>query len=141
FEDAAAKQIEKFNQAPKINASLQLDNFLQMQYEIISKQLSLLRDELGPGERLVFLELPQTVNVAHHEADSKWAQSWWKIAGYTMRVQDGDPVAPTPTPIPIDVHYEPVKTTQDFKSIFQSDPNAIRLPVACSLPPTKTFSN
>ena len=58
FREAAAKQISKFNDSPKLNASLRLDNFLQMQYEIISKQLSLLRDELGPGERLVFLEPP-----------------------------------------------------------------------------------
>ena len=85
FKAAAAKQIEKFNDAPKINASLKLENFLQMQYEIIAKQLTLLRDEIGPGERLLFLELPQTVNVAHHQSNKKWAQSWWKIAGYTVR--------------------------------------------------------
>jgi hypothetical protein len=85
FEAAAAKQIDKFNDAPKINASLRLENFLQMQYEIIAKQLTLLRDEVGPGERLLFLELPQTVNVSHHEANDKWAQSWWKIVGYMVR--------------------------------------------------------
>jgi hypothetical protein len=82
FKEAAKKQIEAFNQAPKLNATLRLENFLQMQYEIIAKQLTLLRDEVGPGERLLFLELPQTVNVTHHEADKKWAQSWWRVAGY-----------------------------------------------------------
>jgi hypothetical protein len=69
FEDAAKKQIDKFNDSPQLNATLRLENFLQMQYEIIAKQLTLLRDEVGPGERLLFLELPQTVNVTHHEAD------------------------------------------------------------------------
>lgn len=83
FKDAAKTQIEAFNQAPKLNAMLRLENFLQMQYEIVAKQLTLLRDEVGPGERLLFLELPQTVNVTHHEADKKWAQSWWRIVGYT----------------------------------------------------------
>jgi hypothetical protein len=83
FEEAARSQIQKFNEEPRLNATLRLDNFLQMQYEIIAKQLTLLRDEVGPGERLLFLELPQTVNVAHHEANQKWAQSWWKILGYT----------------------------------------------------------
>lgn len=83
FKQAAASQIEKFNQQPRLNASLRLENFLQMQYEIIAKQLTLLRDEVGPGERLLFLELPQTVNVTHHEANNKWAQSWWRIVGYT----------------------------------------------------------
>lgn len=87
FKNAARTMIERFNQEPRLNASLRLENFLQMQYEIIAKQLTLLRDEVGPGERLLFLELPQTVNVAHHEADKKWAQSWWRIAGYTRNVE------------------------------------------------------
>lgn len=85
FEDAAKSQIEKFNQSPELNATLKLENFLQMQYEIVAKQLTLLRDEVGPGERLLFLELPQTVNVTYHEADKKWAQSWWRIVGYTKK--------------------------------------------------------
>jgi hypothetical protein len=119
FKAAAKKQIEKFNDSPQLNASLRLENFLQMQYEIISKQLSLLRDELGPGERLVFLELPQTVNAAHHESDKKWAQSWWRIAGYTHRRRiPGPPVpAPAPTPRPKD-SYEPITTTKDIDAIF-----------------------
>jgi hypothetical protein len=124
FKAAAAKQIEKFNDAPKINASLQLDNFLQLQYEIISKQLTLLRDEVGPGERLLFLELPQSVNVTHHEADKKWAQSWWKIAGYTKRVPvkntDGTfraATAATPTPEP-SPNQKPITTSDDINSLF-----------------------
>jgi subtilisin-like proprotein convertase family protein len=119
FKAAAAKQIEKFNQSPQLNASLKLDNFLQMQYEIISKQLSLLRDELGPGERLVFLELPQTVNAAHHESKRKWAQSWWKIAGYTRRERDpGSVVMPAPPPAVDSALQRPITTTQDYDSIL-----------------------
>lgn len=68
---------------PQLNASLQLDNYLQMQYEILAKQLSLLRDEVGPGERLLFLEIPQSVKTTRGKADKKWAQTWFKIAGYT----------------------------------------------------------
>jgi hypothetical protein len=85
FKSTAQTLIQRFNQAPSLNASMMLENFLQMQYEIIAKQLTLLRDEVGPDERLLFLELPQTVNVAHHEADQKWAQSWWRIVGYTKK--------------------------------------------------------
>jgi subtilisin-like proprotein convertase family protein len=130
FEEAAAKQISKFSDSPKLNASLRLDNFLQMQYEIISKQLSLLRDELGPGERLVFLELPQTVNAAHHESDKKWAQSWWKIAGYTRRERTSAlPALPLPRPLPPDApRQQPIKTTQDIDSIIYGA--GIPVPVA-----------
>lgn len=89
FEDAMKAQIAEFNKpGPKLNATLRLENFLQMQYEIIAKQLTLLRDEVGPGERLLFLEMPQTVNVTHHEADKKWAQSWWRISGYIRNCRE-----------------------------------------------------
>jgi hypothetical protein len=94
FKSAAETMIERFNQEPRLNASLRLENFLQMQYEIIAKQLTLLRDEVGPGERLLFLELPQTVNVTHNEADKKWAQSWWRIVGYTRNVEEYADVLP-----------------------------------------------
>jgi predicted nucleic acid-binding Zn-ribbon protein len=69
--------------SPTIAATLRLDNHIQMQYEIIAKQLTLLRDEVGPGERLVFLELPQSVNATQDKAENKMAQVWWRIAGFT----------------------------------------------------------
>ncbi len=68
---------------PKLNASTILDNHVQMQYEIIAKQLTLLRDEVGPGERLVFLELPQSIYTTPGDADGKMAQVWWHVNGYT----------------------------------------------------------
>jgi hypothetical protein len=68
---------------PKLNATTMLDNHVQMQYEIIAKQLTLLRDEVGPGERLVFLELPQSVYTTPGPGDEKMAQAWWHVNGYT----------------------------------------------------------
>jgi hypothetical protein len=141
FEAAAAQQIEKFNQAPRLNATLRLDNFLQMQYEIISKQLSLLRDELGPGERLVFLELPQTVNVAHHEADKKWAQSWWKIAGYTRRrPRLNSEAAASPPPPRVAENQEPITTSDDMESILQGRDISVLLAPSPTPPPAPTGS-
>ncbi|MBC7933254.1 MAG: hypothetical protein H7Z38_22040, partial [Rubrivivax sp.] len=67
----------------KLNATTRLDNHIQMQYEIIAKQLTLLRDEVGPGERLVFLELPQSVYTTPGSGDEKMAQAWWHVNGYT----------------------------------------------------------
>lgn len=68
---------------PKLNATTMLDNTVQLQYEIIAKQLTLLRDEVGPGERLVFLELPQSVYTTPGPGDEKMAQTWWHVNGYT----------------------------------------------------------
>ncbi|HLL77843.1 MAG TPA: proprotein convertase P-domain-containing protein [Pyrinomonadaceae bacterium] len=134
FGKAAAKQIEKFNDSPKLNASLRLDNFIQMQYEIISKQLSLLRDELGPGERLVFLELPQTVNAAHHESKRKWAQSWWRIAGYTKRVPTGQKPRPVQHPAFNEaLNQAPIKIGEDLDSIYQGQ--AIQVGVSATPTP------
>ena len=79
--DDIIKKIQLVN--PSIAATLRLDNHIQMQYEIIAKQLTLLRDEVGPGERLVFLELPQSINATQDKAENKMAQVWWRIAGYT----------------------------------------------------------
>ena len=122
FQKAAADQIQKFNEAPKLNAALRLDNFLQLQYEIIAKQLSLLRDEVGPGERLLFLEMPQTINVAHHEANKKWAQSWWRIAGYTKRertlARSSSVSSPSPSPSERTRTQQPIKTYDAVTSMI-----------------------
>ncbi len=83
------KAITAMDNKPSLNASLQLNNFLDMQYEILAKQLSLLRDEVGPGERLLFLEIPQSINSSRGKADKKWVQTWFKIAGYTEAGRDG----------------------------------------------------
>ena len=83
IKDQIKKALEGLGANPKLNASLQLDKFLQLQYEIISKQLTLLRDEVGPGERLLFLELPQSINANYDKSDDMWAQSRWKISGFT----------------------------------------------------------
>lgn len=145
LEEAAAKQIAKFNEEPRLNATLRLDNFLQMQYEIISKQLSLLRDELGPGERLVFLELPQTINATHHESERKWAQSWWRIAGYTKRMRtNAAPAAAMPTPLPPDApRQRPITIAQDFESIIHGGNIPVPVPSPCvsRLPATFTAAD
>ena len=80
--DTLMSRVQLIN--PSIAATLRLDNHIQLQYEIISKQLTLLRDEVGPGERLVFLELPQSINATQDRAENKMAQTWWRIAGYTQ---------------------------------------------------------
>jgi hypothetical protein len=78
-----AKKLLDAAQDPKLNASTMLDNTVQLQYEIIAKQLTLLRDEVGPGERLVFLELPQSIYTSPGDGDEKMAQTWWHVNGYT----------------------------------------------------------
>ena len=71
--------------SPKLNASTMLENYLNLQYEIIAKQLTLLRDEVGPGERLIFLELPQSIYTVPDKANRKLVQVWWHVDGYYER--------------------------------------------------------
>jgi hypothetical protein len=73
---------------PRLNAETKLDNYLNLQYEIIAKQLTLLRDEVGPGRRLVFLELPQSFYTVPDKANRKMAQVWWRVASYSMPTDD-----------------------------------------------------
>lgn len=70
---------------PKLNAITRLDNHIQLQYEIVARQLTLLRDEVRPGERLVFLELPQSIYTADDKADDKLVQVWWQVEGYSEK--------------------------------------------------------
>jgi hypothetical protein len=65
---------------PKLTASQQLDNHVSFGYELISKQLTQLRDEVGPGRRVVFLELPQSIDGVPGRAKDHWVQTWWKIS-------------------------------------------------------------
>jgi len=81
--DEELKKLLGSDRDPKLNASTMFDNTIQLQYEIISKQLTLLRDEVGPGERLVFLELPQSIYTSPGDGDEKMAQTWWHVNGYT----------------------------------------------------------
>jgi hypothetical protein len=67
---------------PSMAASIALDNFVQMQYEIIAKQLTLLRDEIGPEERIVFLELPSSIYSVPGKADDYIAQIQWQVTRY-----------------------------------------------------------
>jgi hypothetical protein len=87
LEKLPADKLEKLftdaAQDAKLNATTKLDNYVQMQYEIIAKQLTLLRDEVGPGERLVFLELPESIYTTPGDGDEKMAQAWWHVNGYT----------------------------------------------------------
>ena len=80
---------------PELNASTKLDNYLDFQLELIAKQLTLLRDELGPGERLIFLELPQSLYTVPDKSNRKLAQVWWHVDGYYINSQEA---APTPAP-------------------------------------------
>jgi hypothetical protein len=67
---------------PELSASMKLDNFVNMQYEIISKQLTLLRDEVGPDDRVIFLELPASLYTVDGKANDYIAQVEWKVKTY-----------------------------------------------------------
>lgn len=82
--------LRKLNSDSKLNATTRLDNHVQLQYEIIAKQLTLLRDEVGPDERLVFLELPQTIYSSGTDTKGKVVQTYWEIAGFTEYNREAD---------------------------------------------------
>ena len=67
---------------PDLSASMKLNNFIQGQYEIISNQLTLLRDEVGPDERVIFLELPASIYTVDKKADDYIAQVEWQVSEY-----------------------------------------------------------
>ena len=78
----------------KIQASIKLDNYINLQYEIVAKQLTLMRDEAGPTSRVIFLELPQSIYATqkfkpYPDLAALWGyhlvQTWWQIDSvYTL---------------------------------------------------------
>lgn len=79
--DSIKSALKKAVQAePRLAASAALDNHVQFNYEIIAKQLTLLRDEVGRDMRVLFLELPQTVYGVPGKGDGHVAQTWWSVA-------------------------------------------------------------
>lgn len=76
--------------SPQINASTALDNYVQMQYEVIAKQLTLLRDEVGPDERLIFLELPASLYSVPKRDDNYIVQTRWNVHSYLGTCSDMD---------------------------------------------------
>ena len=83
---------------PKTQASTALDNYLNFQMELLMKQVTLLRDATPPSRRIVFLELPQSFQVA---GDSFWqrvrdrvVKVQWRIVSYTRPVPNDDAIGP-----------------------------------------------
>lgn len=75
---------------PKVSASVSLDNIVNMQYELIAKQLTLLRDEVRPGERLVFLEMPSDLYSVPKKDDDYLLKIDWDVTGYVGDEQEID---------------------------------------------------
>ena len=69
--DTILKNKDSFRGDARLSASTMLDNHIQLQYEMVAKQLTLLRDEVAPGERLVFLELPASFYTTPGRAEEK----------------------------------------------------------------------
>ena len=81
----------KTQNSPQLQASMQLDNHIQMQYELIAKQLTLLRDEVGPDERVIFLELPSSIYTVPKRADGHVVQVRWDVTQYLTRPDSQQP--------------------------------------------------
>jgi hypothetical protein len=63
---------------PKLQATAALDNYFQMQYQIISRQLTLLRDDAGREDRVVFLEVPTGIYAVAGQGNGKAVQVRWE---------------------------------------------------------------
>ena len=90
-ESSVSKAIDKAldTGSARLHASATLDNYIQMQYELIAKQLSLLRDDVGTENRLVFLELPLSVYTTP-DAKDVLVQMTWTINSLMRCKRKGD---------------------------------------------------
>jgi len=93
----------------KVQASIRLDNYINLQYEIVAKQLTLLRDEVGPNKRVVFVELPQSIYVTHKfkpypDLAALWGshlvQTWWRLDKIISADREHDEQTASPGDLP-----------------------------------------
>lgn len=81
---SSLSQLESLLQGTDPEATLDpstlLDKYIQLQYEIVAKQMTLLRDEVRGDQRLVFLEIPYSFYTV--KAKGRLAQVGWKIEGF-----------------------------------------------------------
>jgi hypothetical protein len=75
----------------KLNTSAVIDAFVQLDQELIMKQVTMLRDEAGSGRRIVFLELPASFYPVSAQANDYIAQVQWRVAGFTESTQQAGP--------------------------------------------------
>lgn len=75
------------NPIPSADASQKLDNYLNMQYELIAKQLTLLRDEVRADERLVFLELPSSLYTVPNRDDNQMVHIEWTVSDFLKQCE------------------------------------------------------
>lgn len=68
------------NKEAALAASVQLENYISQQYELVARQLTLLRDEAGPGRKVVFLELPQSIYTADRRGNDYVVRTRWRIS-------------------------------------------------------------
>jgi hypothetical protein len=78
---------------PRLSASNAVDNFVNLQNEMIMKQVTLLRNEAGYNRRIIFAELPQAFEVDGSRwyakrAENKLVQVQWQLAGYLYVPRD-----------------------------------------------------
>lgn len=74
---------------PSTDASQKLDNYINMQYEIVAKQLTLLRDEVRSDERLIFLELPSSLYTVPNRDENKMVHIEWTITELLKECERG----------------------------------------------------
>jgi hypothetical protein len=98
---------------PRFAASIALDNYIGMQYEILAKQLTLLRDEAGPDKRVIFLELPSSIYTPACKGDEYIAQVQWKVSGFLRQDDDDEALTDNEKNIRARIRYNKAPSNQN----------------------------
>ncbi|NQZ62559.1 IPT/TIG domain-containing protein [Crocosphaera sp.] len=73
---------------PKLHTSDILSNYISAENELLARQLTLIRNEIGQNNNLIFLELPHSVDSAQGLSNRRKVQVEWNITSYCI----GDPI-------------------------------------------------
>lgn len=72
---------------PSYSVSDRITNYVNAESELLARQLTLMRDEIGVDKTVVFLELPHSIHSTNLKSKSRHVQVDWQIESYCT----GDP--------------------------------------------------
>lgn len=67
---------------PSFNFSDGMEKYIDSENQLLARQLTLLRNEVGGDETIVFMQLPHTIHSARKVSKDRYVQVQWKVEDY-----------------------------------------------------------
>lgn len=108
---------------PSYSVSDRITNYVNAESELLARQLTLMRDEIGVDKTVVFLELPHSIHSTNLKSKSRHVQVDWQIESYCT----GDPLETADTQASSITNYLVENVLEELKSTSLRAPLELKL--------------